>query len=287
MRKVAVITRTRSRPRLLERALKSILSQTMRELTWVVVNDGGEPGPVDDLIRQARNAGLDASAIHNEVSKGMEAASNIGIRASQSEYLAIHDDDDTWQPKFLDETTLFLEQRQDCVGVVTHAMRISEKMRADEIVQVRRTPHLPVLQAVHLADMAKSNLFPPISFLCRRSLFQELHGYDESMNVYGDWDFNLKALLVGDIGVIPKTLASYHVRVPQADADEAYGNSISPYLATHLMADAAFRNKRLREDIKRGTPGIGWLLALGRMQSEKSFAKTVRSKLMAALRLPK
>ncbi|WP_363323715.1 glycosyltransferase, partial [Accumulibacter sp.] len=43
---VAVITRTKDRPLLLQRALESVSGQSLTDIQWVIVNDGGEPAPV-------------------------------------------------------------------------------------------------------------------------------------------------------------------------------------------------------------------------------------------------
>jgi len=278
-KKVAIITRTRSRPRMLERAMKSVAAQTMKDFVWVIVNDGGAKVPVDHVVQRAREQGIEVVACHHESNVGMEAASNAGIRSSKSKYITIHDDDDTWEPHFLEETSSFLDGRPEYIGVVAQAMRILERMGENRIVEVKRIPHAPVLQAVHLADMARSNLFPPISFLYRRSLLKKLRGYDESLAVLGDWEFNLRALLVGDIGVIPKPLANYHVRKAQQGLDQAYENSIAPHLVANFAADAAIRNKWLRNDIRKGEAGLGFLLAMGRFQVKRSLTRTIGSRL--------
>ena len=48
---VAIITRTKNRVILLERCIRSILDQTYDNWTHVIVNDGGEPGPVEKLLK--------------------------------------------------------------------------------------------------------------------------------------------------------------------------------------------------------------------------------------------
>lgn len=63
---------------------------------------------------------------------------------------------------------------------------------------------------------AVKNLFPPISFLYRREVFNAVGRYDESMAILGDWNFNIKVLLHGDIGGLPEVLSSYHVRIGSA-----------------------------------------------------------------------
>lgn len=267
MAEVAVVTRTRSRPLLLERAFASLSSQTLRNFVWVLVNDGGDKPPVEDVAARARKAGMDVLLRHIETSRGMEAASNDGIRNSSSSYVAIHDDDDTWEPPFLAEAVNFLETSRHYAGVVTHATRLSERIDGSRITELARKPHLPHLHAVHLADLARANLFPPIAFCYRRSLYDAVGGYDETMQILGDWDFNLRALLKGDIGVIPKILANYHVRDGGPVNNGTYANSITPGALRQHEADAAYRNRKLREDLASGKPGLGMLLALGRLEA--------------------
>ena len=82
--KIAVITRTKNRPMFLARCIRTVLEQTETDWIHVIVNDGGDPGPVDAAAGQYadRYRGR-LRVIHNETSAGMEAASNIGIRASE------------------------------------------------------------------------------------------------------------------------------------------------------------------------------------------------------------
>ena len=107
---VSIVTRTKDRTVLLERALLDCAKQTMRNFELIVVNDGGAPAPVDALLEKHATA-LEGRArvIHNETSLGMERASNIAIEASTGRYICIHDDDDTWSPRFLEKTSQFLQ----------------------------------------------------------------------------------------------------------------------------------------------------------------------------------
>jgi GT2 family glycosyltransferase len=213
VRAVAVVTRTIGRPLLLRRARMSVAAQRFRDLVWVVVNDGGDPRAVEDEITAARAAGLDAAVLHRETRGGMESAANLGIRASQSRYVAIHDDDDSWQPGFLAATVAALDSDAGFVGAVTRCVTVIEEIEGERILTLDRRPQNPWLRALHLADLAVRNLYPPIAFLYRREAYERVGGYDESLPVLGDWDFNLKLALAGEIRVIPETLAHYHVRV--------------------------------------------------------------------------
>src|SRR5579872_6127308 len=95
--KVAVLTRTKNRPLLLRRALDSVLAQTFTEWQHVIVNDGGDRGEVDALVEHVgKRYGDRVKVVHHERSQGMGAAGNAALRASTSEYVVFHDDDDSW-----------------------------------------------------------------------------------------------------------------------------------------------------------------------------------------------
>ncbi len=99
---VGIVTRTKNRPVLLKRAIESVLFQTYPTWTMVIVNDGGDPAPIDALVdHYAARADGRIRVIHNPRSLGMEGASAVGLAALESELLTVHDDDDSWSPEFL------------------------------------------------------------------------------------------------------------------------------------------------------------------------------------------
>ncbi|KFB78419.1 MULTISPECIES: glycosyltransferase family A protein [Candidatus Accumulibacter] len=261
---VAVITRTRNRPLMLARALDSVSGQTFRDVSWIIVNDGGEPAAVESIAEQGRQRGLPTAVHHHPQSLGMEAASNVGIRASDSEFIVIHDDDDSWEPAFLDASVSFLREFPRYAGVVTQSTKVEEEVLPEIIRILARSPFNPDLLSIYLHEMAQENTFPPISFLYRRSVINTVGLYAEDLPVLGDWDFNLRFLENYDIGVIPKALANYHHRRSLTDAQSHYGNSLYAGQNRHIEYDAIVRNRLLRRDLALGKQGLGWLVATGR-----------------------
>lgn len=262
---IAVITRTKNRPLMLPRAANSIRGQRINDLLWVVVNDGGEKNPVDQAVSDFNDvSSAKAFAIHNEASAGMEAASNIGIKASNSEYIAIHDDDDTWHPDFLSSCLDFLAANKAYQGVVTLSTSIQEEIRGNEILTVNEKPFNSRLKTIDLAHIAIRNQFPPISFVFSRRAFNDLGGFNESMSVLGDWDFNLRFLSKFDIGLIPEQLAFLHTRSNSLESENAYSNTVVTGAKKHLDIESLYRHARYREDIKNGEVGLGHLLMTGK-----------------------
>ncbi len=262
--KVAVITRTKDRALLLRRAIASVLGQRFTDWQLVIVNDGGAPAPVDALVAEHRAVlGDRVRVIHHAQSKGMEAASNAGLKASQSDYVVIHDDDDSWHPDFLFETVAFLENNPTLIGlggVITHSLRVIERIENEQVIETARDPFNTWLEGVTLYRLAGRNAFPPISFVYKRRILDEIGYYREDLPVLGDWDFNLRFVAKYEIAVIPKTLAYYHHRA-QAQSG-AYGNTVVGGLDKHRYFDAYVRNELLRKELAAGTPGLGLLVGI-------------------------
>jgi len=276
--KVAIITRTKNRPIMLPRVLISISRQTFKNFIWVLVNDAGVKEPVDEIASRATENGIDVLVIHRDQSIGMEAASNEGVHRSDSEYIIIHDDDDTWEEAFLEKTVDYLDENRHVPGVITWTNRIDETLDDDCIRFQGVSPYNHWLQNIYLSDMAMENRFPPISFLFRRSVYDKVGGFDEELPVLGDWDFHLKVLMEGDIHVLPYVLANYHFRI-NLDKGNIYGNTVTSGVDKHILYDAIYRNKKLREDIKNGISGIGTLLALGQMFRKTNYMSDMVSRL--------
>ena len=256
--KVAVITRTKDRGILLERAIKSVHQQSMTDFIHVIINDGGDKIVVDDLVKKYQKIIKDRiKVIHNETSSGMEAASNKAIKSVSSEYIAIHDDDDSWHPDFLKMTTSHLDNIGS-MGVITLVDKIDEYIAGDSVQEYARERWMPHLRTLSFYDLSLDNFAVPIAFLYKRSVFDEIGYYDESLPVCGDWDFALRFMRRYDIEYLNemRPLAFYHHR-PKASG--VAGNSIFAGADTHEKYRTILANRLLRKDLESGGLGIGYL----------------------------
>ncbi|WP_172329507.1 glycosyltransferase family A protein [Mangrovicoccus sp. HB161399] len=222
---VAIVTRTKDRPLLLERAMRSVADQTWRNYHWVIVNDGGNREVVEEIIARAPIDRRRITLVSNDRSVGMEAASNLGVRAVDTEFVVIHDDDDSWHPEFLSRCVGFLSspsaRSAGFEGVLTRAWCVSEEIRDGKVIHHGQTPFQPWVNDVTLFQMAIGNFFAPISFVYRRSVYDDIGGYHEKLPVLGDWRFNIEFLARANIGFIEEYLSYYHHR------DVGNGNSVS------------------------------------------------------------
>ncbi|MEX0325649.1 MAG: glycosyltransferase [Puniceicoccaceae bacterium] len=246
--KVCVITRTRNRPVLLKRAIESVLAQSMTDWQHVIVNDGGDVDELEALCRKYRKAYAGRLLILHEKHSGMQQASNAAIERTDSIYMAIHDDDDSWHPDFLKRTTAFLNRkgaRSDYQGVITHTLRVLESENADgSFTESSREPYIP-LNEISLIRIGFENPFPPIAFVYRRAVYIAIGTYNPRWDIAADLDFNFRFLQQFNIGVIPKRLAHYHWRKPGASTDNT--NTVTTRQAKHARYLSELKNHYMRQ----------------------------------------
>ena len=249
--RVTVIMRTKDRPLFLSRALDSVATQTFTDYELIVVNDGGEKAPVDAALASVpQPARSRMRVIHRERSTGMEAASNAALAEATGDFVAIHDDDDTWDPAFLLRTVAFLDEHSEHVGVAVRCLVVHEEINEDgSFTETSREILASDRTSWTLVDTLIASYSPPIAQLCRRSAILEVGCWDESMRTQGDWDFSIRLLSHGPAGFIDgDPLAHWHHR---DNVTGVLGNSIFVAQDDHLSANARVRDRYLREAVLR------------------------------------
>lgn len=285
--KVGIIMRTKDRPLLLRRALESVLAQSFADWALVIVNDGGESAPIDELVATFQTSACGRITVrHNPVCIGMEAASNLGISGLKCEYLAIHDDDDTWAPDFLKVAVREIERVQaelpSVKAVVSMAHAVFEHIDpvTQEVHLDRMEPYRPSMNQglVALDALLAANQFAPIQMLFRADAAHEVGLFREDLPVLGDWDFNIRFMLRYDIHIIPEVLAYYHHRL---DEQGIYGNSIVAARSRHQTYSQMLRNEWLRRDLVGDTPHgeLAYSERFGEIQTMRSTLQEVLVKL--------
>lgn len=266
--RVSVIIRTKDRPTLLARALDDVLAQDYSAWELVVMNDGGDSSVVDGLVIARPGFGDRVRVIHHATSLGMEAASNAGVQATTAELLVVHDDDDTWAPDFLSAGVAWLDAHPSDVAVSLGTEIVLERIDGTSVVEIDRVPFGPPHDTVTAFDLLVANRFVPISLLLRRSALDEVGGFDESLDVVGDWDVHVRLALHGHIGYAPSPIRAFWHQRPDAEGDLV--NSVHGAQNAHARFDRIVRDRALREYASEH--GIGGLLYLSKFIDERIAA---------------
>jgi glycosyltransferase involved in cell wall biosynthesis len=147
-------------------------------LEVVVVDDGSSDVETNRILSELHEEGYPVVTQRN---RGLGAARNAGIRSAQGEFILPLDSDNRVRDAYLDEAVLLLK-KNPAVGVVyADAEYFGEKSGRW---------HVPEFD---LLSMIRMNFIDACA-LYRKSLWEEVRGYDEQMPWMGweDWDFWLR-----------------------------------------------------------------------------------------------
>lgn len=177
---VSVILTAHNYGRFLDQCIRSVLEQTFQDFELVIVNDGSTDNTPAILERYAEDPRVTIVTLPGV---GLAGACNAGIRRSQGRYLMRLDADDFLDPHALTVMIETLERRPDVGLVYPDYHRVDEQGRFLGYVRVPR-----VQDGVRLLD---SN---PLAggALYRRTCYDAISGYDETLRYQEDYDFWLR-----------------------------------------------------------------------------------------------
>lgn len=273
MLKIAIITRTKDRPLFLPRAIRSIAEQTYDDYIHVIVNDGGDVDSVERIINsQTSKIKAKIKLFHRtEPSGAPDTIFNESIDRVESEYVAIHDDDDTWHKDFLLQTVSYLDESKNTAGVVVRTDKVVEKVKNNTIYKIKSERLLPDLQAISLYRQFIDNQLMTNSFVFRRKAYINIGKYDDSLPVVADWEFGIRFLLQYEVEFLDPgfALAYYHHRQGSKD------NSFSKH--SHRKYVTLVANRYLKKDIDEGKLGVGYIISdlKYRQDSRNDFIKRI------------
>lgn len=268
MTKVAVVTRTKDRPLFLRRAIGSVHSQTYEDFVHVIVNDGGNALEVESVIDDFDESVRAKIQLFNrtESSCAPDTILTESVDRIDSKFFAIHDDDDTWDERFLEMTVKHLEANTESAAVVVRTDKLIEKIENGVIQQVKQSEWMPDLKVVNLYRQCIDNQLTPISTLFRRNSYEEVGKFDETLPVIGDWEFGVRLLLKYDVDFIDPghPMAFYHHRIK---SDGSFDNHDHRYYVNKVM------NTYLRNELAEGKIGVGYIMS--KLKYDQSYTASI------------
>jgi glycosyltransferase involved in cell wall biosynthesis len=221
--RVSVIVRTRDRPRLLAEALESLRRQTMTDFETVLVNDGSAGGLERALLEPAPGRAL--RVVTPGPPGGRSRALNAGLAAARGRFVAYLDDDDLYLPEHLETLVRFLEGSDEYRAAYTSVEQIEQTLGGDGGYHDAglRTTYGYAFDAGRLLS---SNTIPIIALMHERALVDEVGSFDESFDLFEDWDFLIRLSAKHRFHHIAKVTAVYRVR-----DDGSNATSSAPWLS--------------------------------------------------------
>lgn len=258
---VSVITRTKERPIFLKRAISSVSNQEFQDFLHIIVNDGGDKKQVENIISEfSKDIQSKIRLFHRDISSNApDTLFNESIDKIASKFFAIHDDDDTWHPGFLQLTVAHLEASRDNIAaVVVKTDKVLEVVSDQSIIVNKTSQWMPDLKAINLYRQCIDNQLTPISTLFRRSAYESIGKFNNNLPVVGDWEFGVRLLREYDVDYLDPgyALASYHHR----DKVGSSQDSVSSH-EKHRYYTNQIMNAYLREELTEGRLGVGYIMS--------------------------
>eukprot|EP00007_Cunea_sp_BSH-02190019_P004681 CAMPEP_0174245616 /NCGR_PEP_ID=MMETSP0417-20130205/39908_1 /TAXON_ID=242541 /ORGANISM="Mayorella sp, Strain BSH-02190019" /LENGTH=902 /DNA_ID=CAMNT_0015325419 /DNA_START=86 /DNA_END=2790 /DNA_ORIENTATION=- len=233
---VSVITTLHNANHLLWETASTVLSQSLAQLEWVVVDDfSDDPASLALLARLRAHPDPRVRVLRNAdpSQRGLPGARNLGIRASSAPYVLCVDGDDLLEPTFLEKAAWFLE---------THP-RLSLVNSWSVGFGGMRYLHRKGFEA---GDELLTANYLTATTLVRRSALEEAGLFDASL-VGGkeDWDLWLRLASLGHWGhTLPEVHFWYRRRPWRPPLTSAERAARDPdYMKAHRAAQKAHISK--------------------------------------------
>lgn len=216
----------------LHESVPSILAQTLKDLEFIVVDDGSTDDSLGVLQGYAEQDSR-VRIIRNEENMGLASSLNRGIAAARGQYVARMDADDICLPQRLDKQFKFMEQNKD----------ISMCGASAKLFGFRRGWW--VIPACHEQIRASLLFFNPI---CHPSVMYRASSLPRQGELYESGrrraeDLELWSRLVEEVRVanLQERLIMYRLHDPKSlakrEAVVSHGNEIRHSLLTRLMGE--------------------------------------------------
>lgn len=211
---VSVVIPTHNRPKLLERAVGSILDQTYDNLELLVVDDAS-----DERAELESTFDFDSISafeyIYLEENRGGAGARNVGLDAATGEYIAFLDDDDEWLPDKIERQVGLFETTSDDVGLVYTAVLQRDEMKDIEEVHFNPVPD------EHLRDlMLKQYIGTMSSVMIRSAVLEQVDRLNEEFPCWHDWEFYFRVSREFDFDTVNKPLVRQYTDTHEQISDD-------------------------------------------------------------------
>lgn len=217
---VSVVIPTYNRAGLMERAVKSVLQQTFKDLEVIIVDDAS----TDDTGDRIKSLQKIEYCIHNfrhDKNRGAQAARNTGIRNAKGEYIAFLDSDNEWLPSKLEKQMTLFSQNSGSIGVVYCGY--SKVALGGDVLNL----YVPQHRGMVYRHTLRNWLTDTSTLVVRKEILERISGFDESIHAYQEWDLCIRLARECLFDFIPECLTLYHQHsLPSISKDhlrDAYG----------------------------------------------------------------
>lgn len=188
---VSIVIPTYNRATLIERAINSVLAQSLQDFEIIVVDDASQDN-TEAVIKSLTDSRL--KYFKHQTNLNGSTARNTGIKAARGTYLALLDSDDEWLPNHLAIKITYL-QNNNCQGVFgSYYIYYSEEL----IREIKCQPRGSDCSLAESILSGKSDTRTS-TFVFETAAIREIM-FDETLGKHQDWDLAIRFARVYHFG---------------------------------------------------------------------------------------
>lgn len=199
MASVSVVIPTYNRVHLLERALDSVLGQTLAADEIIVVDDGS----TDNTVSTLKSLHPEVKLIQQD-NLGVSAARNTGISAARHDWIALLDSDDVWHENKLERQITALNNTPEYLICHSDEIWIRDGVRVNQMNKHKKAGGHIFQHCLPLCAIS------PSAVMIHRSLFDEIGLFDEDLPACEDYELWLRICSRYPVLFIDEALITKH-----------------------------------------------------------------------------
>ena len=195
---LSIIIPTHNRLGMVLRAVDSVLNQSFKDFELLVVDDGSTDS-TDFFLKHINDPRLHYFKTSH---RGVAHARNFGVKHSQHEWICFLDSDDVWRRHKLSEQIRFHITRPEVLISQTDDMWVRQGKRVNKMSKHTFRKGDLFQQSLGLCLICCS------SVMIKKSLFDEMGGFDETLPTCEDYDLWLRITARHEVGFVRKPLVT-------------------------------------------------------------------------------
>jgi glycosyltransferase involved in cell wall biosynthesis len=194
MTKISVILPTFNRAHTLERALDSVVAQTLAAQEIIVVDDGSHDGTKEKIEDWRKRSPFAGNFVYLKTgNRGVSSARNSGAQSAQGDWLAFLDSDDEWLPHKLEKQMPLV---RDYPLVHGEEIWIRNGVRVNAMAKYQKSGGRIFKRCVDICCIS------PSSVVVNKDLFQKLGGFRADFPVCEDYELWLRIAARYSVGFV-------------------------------------------------------------------------------------
>jgi glycosyltransferase involved in cell wall biosynthesis len=169
--------------------LESVKAQIYEPTQLIIVDDCSSDGSAAIIERWLQQNRLHCTFIRHRTNQGICRSLNDALTATNGKYISMVSADDIWLSDKIERQVKIMEDQPETVGVLySDAFLMDENGNALPSTFIAHTGRLNELPQGQILDkLLEGNFIPGMTSLIRRSCYDEVGMYDESLP-WEDWD---------------------------------------------------------------------------------------------------